>query len=456
MFYATHGLGEKRRLYLLVIFMAVMSFPSLGRGEEETVAGEKEYPWKGIKLGPATLDISGTYRVRGEVQDEYNIKTYGTGKKEDYLLSRLRLECDLHLPFGIKLFTQMQDAEVAGLSFADRDFSPGNNPYHDPFDINQAYMEYEPFRGLAIKAGRQSISFGDRRIFGPGDWSNTGRYAWDAIRIRFENDYIESNVLTGRFILHDPHCWPNERVDGLTAYATYNTIKNLPFLLDLFYVFKHDGRSVTMGEKGVGDLSSHSIGLRIDGKYASWDYGLTGVRQLGEWGSDDIRAYGLAFQLGYTFDAPWKPHLIAQYVIGSGDDNPKDGKHKTFDGVFGGADTILYGWMNLFFWKNLREHRIDFILTPDEDISLRCEYHYFTLDEPEDAWYYPGGPQRRDKKGLSGRELGHEVDLTVRKKLFDWLEMLGGYCFFIPGEFIRNTGRSPVAQWYFLETTFFF
>jgi hypothetical protein len=52
--------------------------------------------------------------------------------------------------------------------------------------------------------------------------------------------------------------------------------------------------------------------------------------------------------------------------------------------------------------------------------------------------------------------LGHEVDLTVRKKISGWLEVSSGVCFFLPGEYVKKTGGSLTARWYFLETTLFF
>jgi hypothetical protein len=112
--------------------------------------------------------------------------------------------------------------------------------------------------------------------------------------------------------------------------------------------------------------------------------------------------------------------------------------------------------MNMFFWQNLREYRLDIKLTPNKALTLKGEYHYFTLDEVRDAWYFPGKAQRRDKTGSSERELGQEIDLTARMKVRDYLELLAGSCFFMPGEFVENTGKSPKASWYFLETTFYF
>jgi hypothetical protein len=402
------------------------------------------------------FSIGGTYRLRGESLDGFNIRAFGTGIQEDFLLSRLRLETDLRLTPHFHIHAQIQDAEAFGLSFSDEDFAEGNNPYHDPFDINQLYFEYWPVKTVGLKIGRQPISYGDRRVFGPGDWGNTGRYAWDAVRIEVDTKSFSSHWLVGRFVLHDPDRWPNAHAGRPTAYASYNTIKNLPFNLDLFYVYKHDGSGLIKGERGAGDFSSHTTGFRIEGQGRRWDYSAMVVNQFGRWGPDNIRAHGFTLSLGYTIDARWKPHLIAQYVLGSGDMNPTDGIHGTFDGIFSGADTVVYGWMNLFFWQNLREFRVDLILAPAKTLTLRGEYHLIGLDEAKDAWYFPGKALRRDITGSSGRLLGHEVDITVRKKISGWLEILSGACFFLPAEFVKKTGGSPIVQWYFLEATFYF
>ncbi|MEM4721083.1 MAG: alginate export family protein [Candidatus Methanomethylicaceae archaeon] len=445
------GGEEWSRIYTLVaLIMAVFFLPISGFSAIADEAKEKRL------IQNNTVSIGGTYRLRGEIADEFNVKKYGTGDRDDFLLSRLRLEIDITVSKTFTLHAQIQDAEVLGSSFSDRDFKGGNNPFHDPFDINQLYIEYWPVEEYGIKVGRQPISFGDRRIFGPGDWGNTGRYAWDAIRVMYKSSVFDCNLLTGRFILHDPDVWPNEQINGVTAFAAYNTVRTLPFQLDLFYVLKYDDRGVIKGEKSIGNLSSHYAGFRIDGKKGQVNYDSTIVKEFGKWASDTINAYGVVLTLGYTFDTLWKPNLIMQYVNGSGDRDPSDGEHGTFDGVFGGADTVLYGWMNLFFFQNIREHRLDLILTPSETMTLRGEYHYFMLDKAKDAWYSPSGAQRRDKGGDSGRELGHEVDLTAKKRFSNDLELLCGYSFFIPGEFVKKTGSSPTAHWWFFQTTVFF
>jgi len=65
-----------------LVCIIVLLYPQLVRGDQEPLATKRDCAWKGIKLGSAILDIGGTYRLRGEVQDETNIRTYGTGTKK--------------------------------------------------------------------------------------------------------------------------------------------------------------------------------------------------------------------------------------------------------------------------------------------------------------------------------------------------------------------------------------
>jgi hypothetical protein len=45
------------------------------------------------------------------------------------------------------------------------------------------------------------------------------------------------------------------------------------------------------------------------------------------------------------------------------------------------------------------------------------------------------------------------MDLIAQKKVLKNLEVLAGYCFFLPGSFIKSTGPSPQGHWLFLQAT---
>ena len=403
---------------------------------------------------PLIFSLSGSYRLRGEIQNDFTIKSYATGTAEDFVLSRFRLDFNLQVYTRLIIHLQLQDAYVWGFSIPDSKLL-GNNPVHDRLDINQLFLAYQ-FSSIKLKIGRQQISYRDNRVFGPGNWGNTGRYVWDAAMLTLNNSYIQSDVIVGRFVLHNPDTWPNKTSEGPTAYAFYNAIKILPFDLDVFYVLNKDDRGITKGEINTGNLTSHTLGFWLNGKYENLNYTGMFAGQFGTSASDQIQSSGLVLSLGYDFPINWKPGVQLQYIYGSGDKNPTNGIKNTFDGIFSGADTKLYGWMNLFFWSNLKEYRINCSFSPYNMFTLLSEYHHFTLSDPRDAWYFPGNAQRRDTDGKSGVELGHEFDFSVKMKFFSFLELLTGCSFFIPGEFVKNTGKSPFASWYFLETTFYF
>jgi hypothetical protein len=442
----------KRILFLALILLAIEGFSQ--NGSSVKPKGQNHLSFQ---KGKSELVISGTYRLRGEIQHNFNAKTYGETGNESFLLSRLRLDLEYRFANRLKLFTEIQDSRVAGSSFTDADFRGKSNPYHDPFDINKLYVSYKPVDSLEFIVGRQSIDLGNRRVFGPGDWGNTGRYIWDAVNIRYANKNFSTQALFGYNILHQPDVFPNRNKEGGNTFASYNTIKKLPFGLAFFYVNHYDHNAKYTGENGIlGDLNTNYLGGRFQKAFHQLNWMFLYSYEFGRYASDRISAQGVTTQLSYPFNTSWKPQVLLTYIYGSGDRNPKDGKRQTFDGIFSGADTDLYSWMNFAFWKNIHQARADLVLNPTKKISFRSEYHAYFLDQTSDAWYFPGKAMRIDKQGQSGSFIGQETDFTIKIKLSDWLQFLSGYCMFIPGEFVENTGTSPVARWAFGQLTFSF
>jgi hypothetical protein len=422
--------------------------------QSENQAKPKGQNHLSFQKGKSEFVFSGTYRLRGEIQQNYDVKTYGTDGNEEFLLSRLRLGLEYRFANRLKVFTEIQDARVAGSSFTDADFQDKNNPFHDPFDINKLLVSFKPIDSLEFIVGRQALNLGNRRVFGPGDWGNTGRYIWDAFNLIYQNQYFTSQNIFGYNIIHEPDVFPNRNREAGNTFASFNTIKKLPFQFEVFYVYKYDQSVQYKAEDGtLGNMNSSYIGGRLQKSLHNWNWMFLYAYQFGHFASDQISAQGITTQLSYKFNTTWKPQILFTYIYGSGDKNPNDGKKQTFDGIYSGADTDLYSWMNFAFWKNIHQVHADLILNPTKRMSFRSEYHAYFLASTNDAWYFPGKAMRIDKQGQSGSFIGQEADFTLNYKFTGWLEFLGGYCFFIPGEFVENTGVSPVASWAFGQLT---
>jgi hypothetical protein len=411
--------------------------------------------FKDLPFFSSKLDVGGSVRYRFESQDNFNAKKYGNPDHlyDGFLLQRLRLDFDFRFRKDAHAFVEMQDSRPYGLDFTKEDFVLGC-PYWDPFDLRKAYVEWHHLGGgpFGFKVGRQAIRYADNRIWGPGDWGNVGRYAWDAAKLLYEGPRADVDFIFGDQVRFDPYDFDGEHYK-FHAYCIYASLKELPCKLDLFWVKKESRENYVVSPAGdTARLDVHTLGFHVDGKFRKhWDYRGTFAYQLGGYNGASVCAFGAHARTGYTLPGPYKPRLGFEYSHGSGDPNPGAGAYQTFDGVFGAID-MMYGRMNLFSWRNLHDYQTQLSIQPTEKTKIVLDWHFFELDRARDAWYYCNGrPQRQDPTGASGRALGHEIDLVARYQHDKYLELQAGYAHFFAGEFIHNTGPSPDADWVFVQ-----
>jgi len=419
---------------------------------------------KDIPIGPFQLDIGGSIRLRSEYQKDFNAQRFAdtrgqTYREDGFLLQRTRLDFNLHLAEETRLYAEIQDARAYDSDFSEDDFF-ANNPYWNDADLRQAYIEWYHVGDspLGFKIGRQTIFYGDNRIWGPGEWGNVGRYTWDAAKAIVDLPFAETHFIFANRVRYEPHHF-DQSDHHLDAYGIYTMVKNLPFTLDLFWVGKNTRPDLVVNAAGDRlELDTHTLGFYADGKVGKhWDYAATLAHTIGEHNSESVDAWGANTRLGYTFDAPWEPRLGGEFSYGSGDSLPGQGDFETFDGAFGAVDILYYGRMNLFCWMNIQDYQASFSLKPTQRLKLFADWHLFRLDSSTDAWYYVNGQaQRQDLTGRSGSIVGQELDFMLNYKVTDRWQMMAGYSHFFPGQFVRNTGPSPDADWLFLQATYSF
>jgi hypothetical protein len=393
-------------------------------------------------------------RLRGEGQDNFNVRRYGDGSHDLFLLERARLEVRLHFLDNLQLFVQGQDAHALGSNFSNADF-PNGSPYNNTFDLRQAYLEWTRIGGspIGFKLGRQAIFYTDNRLMGPGEWCNVGRYDWDAAMLTWRSRVLDVDVFYAFRIRPDPSGFDRDHFD-YDLLGVFSTVPLGPLKLHAFYFLQMNNFP---DAPSTGSFFRHSPGLSFEGVFAS-GIDLSGglVPQFGTWGELRVRALGGYAVVGYTAPVWGKPRLGVHYAYASGDADTADGTLRTFDGVFGAVDRY-YGRMNLFAWMNLHDLQAAMSLCPFGRAKLEADYHLFLLAERRDAWYYAtGSSQRQDATGAAGRVLGHELDLVATVKATPYAHFQAGYALFAPGEFIRNTGSHALAHWAFLQAAYDF
>ena len=409
----------------------------------------EKVPLYSTTLEPAQLDLGFSQRFRYEYLDEFNIKKYGTGHDDSVLLSRTRLYLRYTINQGPQLYLEGQDSRFW---FSD-DIRKGDYiqkcPYYNEFDLRQAYLDWRKIAGtpFGFKAGRQTIGYGDDRIFGPGNWGNVGRHLWDAAILFWEQKIIKLDLIYGQKILYDWNSFDDDHVD-YQAFGAYAQTKPVPGLdMDFFYVLKENKDN----NSGDDELTVQTAGIYAKSKFKGADGNISAAYQFGDNANKDISAYMIHAEAGYTVPCRFTPRFSAAFTIGSGDNDPDDNDYGTYDGVFG-AVAKYYGRMNLFSGSNLKDSQVGLAVKPYKGISCCIDYHWFRLAEEKDAWYYCNNKVvRQDKTGAAGSDLGEEIDFTVKYKLNPNFELMAGYACFFPGEFVENTGSAEDAHWAFTQ-----
>ena len=419
-----------------------------------------------MKMGKLTFGTE--IRFRGESQNNFNTKYYGShspkrGGSDNFLLDRFRMGFDYRPSKVVHVALWVQDAREWGSKFHNCDFYNRNlqtefSPYTDELELWNTYLEVKRpnHLPLGLKVGRQQIYYGDNRVFGPGQWGNTGRWMWDAVRVSYYFSKGFVDVYYGRTVIHEPVRFSLNHRHGFESIGTYTHIilpKSLASIgVESFAMTKRDYHRNYRGEDGkVGSLKAAYAGMRVfKNRFHGFDFDTTYVREFGDYSHDTIRAYGYHLLMAYTVPLySYCPRVSVEYSVGSGDGNPRDSKHESFDGAFGARDKA-YGRMNLFRWRNIRDAQINLELHPKKWMCLKAEFHNFWLDKKRDGWSM--NPKLyRDKSGDSGDEVGKEFDLVYRFNLPRGNQIQVGYGHFWPNKFVKKVASCKQANWFFVQ-----
>src|SRR5437667_11294105 len=99
-------------------------------------------------------------------------------------------------------------------------------------------------------------------------------------------------------------------------------------------------------------------------------------------------------QAGSTFSGTWpNARLGLEYAFASGDSNPFDGKHETFENLFP-TNHKFYGYMDFISLQNIHDARGILQLKPHSQLSLAVEGHGFWLANTHDSFYSASGVAR--------------------------------------------------------------
>ena len=399
------------------------------------------------KALPAWLKLGVELRGRAESNNAFD-----SASSDQLYLNRFRLNALVQPAPWVRFFFQGQDARV---------FSPGSGQDHEylrnTFDLRQAYVDFgRAEEGWQLRAGRQELAVGDERLVGADNYWDCFGQAFDAVRLGFAGAKFRVDAFTGFRVQParrrlDPFDTAS-RMSGLSVrFKTRGEGVLEPYLLwkrggDTLDLLEHSGHRdvLTPGVRAQGTLP-HSL-----------DYNVEMALQRGHVVDEGISAWAGHWELGWKpLGEEFKLRLGLEYNYASGDKNPSDGSHGTFDDLYP-AGFNKYGMADPIAWRNIRYPAIGVEMPVTRRWTIYGGYRLFRLASIRDG-LYPGGDQYLVRNlAATEAEVGSHVLVSARYAGSDHWRVYGGYGYLFPGAYLRQSGYLTALRTSYLLFSFTF
>jgi hypothetical protein len=416
-----------------------------------------------------------------------DFRSSGGDPRNDHLLLRELVHIGYTPVPWANFYVEGRDSTSTG---DDRD----PNPDSDNLALHQAYVRLgDPKQfPLIAKVGRQELIYGDERLIGASDWTNVKR-TFDALKVRYETDQFWVDAFTSRpVVVWDDHFNESNDYDIFSGlYASSTTLVPVQESQLYFLARNTDAQSPqcygpTPDPQGASPRDIYTVGTRVKslpGKLGSWDYATEVAYQFGRFKETtkgapaavanknlDQQAYAASVGGGYTWKQAFgTPHVGVEYVYSSGDSNPTDNTHGTFDNLFP-TNHKFYGIMDLFSWQNVQIIHPSISLKPAKGLTVSADYRVFWLADTADSFYTNKGARRGGLLPTNGSGfginpdasnfLGSEIDLVANYSFKSYASLQAGVGHFFTGSYIDSSlaavGGASDATFVYGQFTFKF
>jgi hypothetical protein len=372
----------------------------------------------------------------------YHNSGFKLNNDDSYILLRSRLEMDIRPTRWLKLATQVQDSRP----FMQK--PPYGPPNLNAWDLKLAYAEFgDPEQHwISVRVGRQLINY-NNTIMANSEWRNQAR-SFDAAVANLHYDRYRLGLFAASVVVPLAEGVSHHQ-EGNDIYGAYGGIDRLiphsvlePFVL---WRLQPSVAIETTGKIKTGRQDEWASGVRFKAlTLKRLDYSAEWIGERGSDGPNAIDAWAATFGAGYRIDPLWwKPRLFWQYDYASGDRNPTDGGHGTFDTMYPTAHD-RFGITDQFGWENIVAERAGLTVEPHRRWTVTGQYLDLWLASATDALYNTsGGTIVRDSTGKSGTHIGQEADIYTWCELTRHFNVGVGVGHLMGGQFLQKTEKGP-------------
>jgi hypothetical protein len=397
---------------------------------------------------------------------------------QDFTLQRMRLSFDMDINKNVLARVMFQDVRTFGDS--------GITSNNSQTDVQEGYVQLRNLgdinpwlSNVQLRIGRWQQGYGNHRVIGTLGWANQSR-SYDGAKIMYKKGNFWADVFAWQI---------DETADGgvsgsggdfgvddnkdTVLWGFYSQYKFGGALkgnvIEPYLVVKSESIDEDVTNTGSVGIQSretrYTWGLRAAGKGlfgGGFDYTIEPNYQSGTSdytplnksqnnnAKESIDAWAIHAEAGYTFkNVPWTPRIGYAYSFASGDDGFDEGTQQTYKQV-SPTQHAHNGYMDVTSWQNIIDHQIHLNVKPTKKLVVDVKAHFFELDKEHDDWYHVGGTlvngtgadqyiDNNNARQDVDDELGQEIDVTLKYKMFENFGVVAGYSHFFAGDFSEDT-----------------
>jgi hypothetical protein len=412
---------------------------------------------KNIPLSSANPEIN--LSIGGEIREQLRMYRHvnygdvdsGVNDNDVYLLQRYLLHADLHLGHHLRLFGQLNSNHATAkntITHSDQDL----------VGVLQAFADINSYGRIPmrLRMGRQELSYGVERILGTRDGANV-RQSFDGLRytITFKKSVADFFVVYP--MNYDFGYFDNStNTDNLI----YSGLWSIPVghfgTLELYFI--GNDRKMAYCRNDSAKENRQSFGIRLNKYSGIFYYDAEAIGQTGIYGNSPIRAWQLSAVAGLRWrDLRMEPRVQVRIAGASGDLDSTDTKMNLFRPIATRSpinELIPVGFANIGIFTVEGEIRIL------KGLHFGLGYYSVRRLSPNDGSYSSDVAHMIREPDNNGVEKGihiargvvAEVSYTATKH-FSILLLMG---YFVPGNYVSNTGEGKTQSAASLKLTYRF
>jgi len=291
-----------------------------------------------------------------------------------------------------------------------------------------------------LRIGREELLFGFQRLIAVREGPNARR-DFDGFRFTDHFGAASLDLLLVRPVnpslgALDDRTNQNQLMSG--GYLTFPVAEGLK--ADIYELNYQNDTAKFRGKTAVE--TRQTVGVRVFGEAAGWDWNAEAAAQMGRFGNSDIRAGMLAAIGGYTFhDVMWQPRIGLESNYASGDTG--HGAIGTFNAMF--PRLPYFAATSLLVPANIYDFRPVVSVKPAEDVTATFGWDNLWRASLSDGLYGSGLVQYTNTGKVTGRRVGSELSADIRWRVDRHLLLGATAAEFISGPAISEAVGKDVS-----------